>query len=89
MTEGWPHALNQLPPLEERRASLERLGETVKAILASTGMTEDKLVDALTRDDWRSSDNDTDTEPALSHPQQKQRSLSHDSAPSRPTAVRR
>jgi antitoxin (DNA-binding transcriptional repressor) of toxin-antitoxin stability system len=33
------------------RASLDRLGETVKAILDRTGMTEDELVEALTHDD--------------------------------------
>lgn len=33
------------------RAALDRLGETVNAILARTGMTEDELVAALTSDD--------------------------------------
>jgi antitoxin (DNA-binding transcriptional repressor) of toxin-antitoxin stability system len=33
------------------RASLDQLGETVKAILDRTGMTEDELVEALTHDD--------------------------------------
>jgi hypothetical protein len=62
MNDVWSHARNQLPPLEVRRATLERLGETVKSILASTGMTEDELVDALTRDDWHPADIDTDTD---------------------------
>jgi antitoxin (DNA-binding transcriptional repressor) of toxin-antitoxin stability system len=33
------------------RAALDRLGETVEAILARTGMTEDELVAALTAND--------------------------------------
>ena len=33
------------------QASLDRLSETVAAILARTGMTEDELVYALTHDD--------------------------------------
>jgi Uma2 family endonuclease len=60
--KGWPPAFNPLPPPEERHASLERLGVVVKGILASTGMTEDELVDALTREDWSPSNEDSNDE---------------------------
>jgi len=60
MNERQFPALDQLPPLETRRASLERLGDTVRGILSRTGMTEDELVDALTRDDCRPRAGDTD-----------------------------
>lgn len=61
MNESWPHALNQRPPLAERRATIERLGEVVREILAHTGMTEDELVDEITRD-WPSSGDDISTQ---------------------------
>lgn len=67
MNETWPHALKQLPPLEERRASLERLGEVVREILALTGMTEDELVVAITHD-WHSADDDASTQAQRTDP---------------------
>jgi antitoxin (DNA-binding transcriptional repressor) of toxin-antitoxin stability system len=36
----------------KRRETAEKLGKTIEEILASTGMTEDELVEEFMRDPW-------------------------------------